>query len=133
MALKSYKHLEDAIFFSKEDPALLAKILFPVVRDTAVATTVYMTGDTELQLDATEAVTTDAPTVAVYDQYGIAITSPTVSFALKTAVTGCSVNSSTGVLTATAAVVAGSTPIIVATSGTAKAEIKVTIVAAAEE
>lgn len=130
MGLKSFKQLQDAIFFSKEDPGLLADLLFPVLRENAVASSVTITGDKTLVLDDTDPVSTAAPVVEVFDQYGIKISSPTVSFAIKTAVTGCSVNSSTGVLTATAAVVAGSKPVVVATSGTVTAELVVTILEA---
>lgn len=133
MSLKSKAELKRAIFYAKEDPSLLFDILFDKVKDTPVATSVFIVGDTELTLSATESVTTKAPEVSVFDQYGDAIADPTVSYAIKSAISGCSVSSTTGVLTATTAVEAGSKPVIVATSGTKTAELVVTILAVPEE
>lgn len=133
MALGSIKQLKNAIFYSKEKPELLLDILFPIVRDVAVATTVFVKGDATLTLDKVNNVTTSAPIVTVFDQYDLAISSPTVSFAIKTSVTGCTVNSSTGVLTATKDVTPNAKPVIVATCGQKTAELTVTILVAPEE
>lgn len=130
MALKSKEQLKEAIFYSKEKPELLFNILFPKVKDTSVESVVTISGATSLKLSATDSVTTTAPTTVVIDQYGDKIASPTLTYAIKTAVTGCSVDSSTGVLTATKDVVAGSKPIVKVTCGTKTAELEVTIVAA---
>lgn len=130
MALKSKEQLKQAIFYSKEDPELLFNILFPKVKDSSVTDVVTITGDTSLKLSATDSVSTAAPVTTVLDQYGDKIASPTLTYAIKTAITGCSVDSSTGVLTATTAVAAGSKPVIKVTCGTKTAELEVTVVAA---
>lgn len=130
MALSNKKQLTDAIFYAKEKPELLFNILFPLVRDNAVNTVIRISGPATIQMDEEDSVASTAPVVEVFDQYGIAIASPSVSFALKTAVTGCAVNSSTGVLTITnATVTAGAKPVIVATAGSITAELEVTVLA----
>lgn len=133
MALSNKKQLTDAIFYAKEKPELLFNILFPLVRDNAVNTVIRISGDSTIQMDSEASVASSAPVVEVFDQYGIAIASPTVTFAIKSAVTGCAVNSTTGVLTITnATVTAGAKPVVVATAGTLTAELTITVLEAEE-
>lgn len=130
MSLKSKQQLRDAIFYAGTNPDALFSILFDKVKDTPVATKVVTTGDRSLTLSSTVSVTTEAPKTEVLDQYSDVMSGQTVTYALKTTVTGCSVDSSTGVLTATTSAVAGGKPVIVATSGSLTSELEVTLVSA---
>lgn len=130
MALKSKDQLMDAIFYAKEDPTKLFDILFPKVKDTSAVTSVYSLGDTTLKLVSGDSATTKAMTTTVLDQYGDKMSGQTITYSLKTPVTGCSVDSSTGVLTADSTAVADGKPIIVATCSGKTAELTVTLLAA---
>jgi hypothetical protein len=142
--------LVEAAFYSHETPGLMADVLNTMQTDMAdalntvqtdisailplfagVLSSIAITGDSTLQLGATDPVSTAEPTATLKNPLGDTITGSTVVWSLKTPITGVSVNSSTGVLTATAAVAAPVTATIVAAVGTVKAEKTVAITAAA--
>lgn len=126
MSLSSKKELLEAIFFAKEKPELLFDILFDKVKDTPKLSSISISGDTSINIPTSDSATTTAPTVTGLDQYGDAISVSGTTFALKEEATGCSVDSSTGVLTVTTTAEEGEV-IIVATNTSLTAELKVTI------
>lgn len=94
-----------------------------------VLTSINVSGAAEVQLDDADPVTSTYA-AELLDQYGLAIAG-TVVWSLKAAHTGVSVNSSTGVLTATAATEPAEVT-VVATVGSVTDEFVVSIVAAPE-
>lgn len=104
------------------------KAEFPVtILAAPVLTSINVSGAAEVQLDDADPVTSTYA-AELLDQYGLAIAG-TVVWSLKAAHTGVSVNSSTGVLTATAATEPAEVT-VVATVGSVTDEFVVSIVAA---
>lgn len=121
---KKLEALKKAVFYSAEKPEILAGILAEGIAD--VASKVELSGSDSIAIPEGETATTATYTATVTSQFGDEM-SGTVTFSLKSAVTGVSVDSSTGVVSVDNTTTDNEC-IVVATCGSASAEKTVALI-----
>jgi hypothetical protein len=92
---KKVESIKQAVFYSKENPERLAQIIAGVVAD--VATTVQITGESDILIPTGDTAVTKTYTAKVFSQYGDEMAGQSITYSVTSA-TGVSINSSTGVL-----------------------------------
>lgn len=92
---KKFEFIKNAVFFSEQNPEKLASLLCTLVSD--VATSVKVTGDTNILVPTGETAATKTYSASVLSQYGDAMEGQSITYSV-TSTTGVSINSSTGVL-----------------------------------
>ena len=122
---KKIDAIKKQVFYAQQNPELLAKTIAGTVTD--VATEVYVAGESILPVATTGTAKTSTYTATVLSQYGDDMTSgSSITYALKSAVTGVSINSSTGVLSV-ANTTTGTSATVTATAGGKTGERVVTL------
>lgn len=119
---KKFEAIKKAAFYSKENPAELAKILEGVVTDTV--SSVAVTGATEIKVPTGDDTTVTYEAKAL-SQFGDEM-SNAVTLALKAATTGVTVSGKTVTVTKTAT--KKTKFVLVGTCGSVKGELEVTLV-----
>ena len=122
---KKLDAIKNAVFYAKEDPEQLAKILEGAVSD--VVTSLSISGEDSIEIPTGDTANTADYTASAFSQYGDAMVGETITLALKESVTGVSISSGTVSVAKTAT---DDSFVIVATCGTVTAEKSVALIAA---
>lgn len=117
---KKLEYIKKAVFYSQQKPQMLAELIAGTVTD--VATSVSLTGATEVAIPTGDTATTETYTASILSQYGDAMTG-TITWSVTSA-TGVSI--SNGVLSVGKTASAG-TVTVTATSSGKSASIEVTL------
>lgn len=112
---EKYNALKKAVFYAQQKPEMLAGYLADAIAD--VASSVAINGADSIKTPAGGSSVTSTYTAKVFSQYGDEMSGQTITFALKSAVTGVSIDSSTGVVTVANTVTAKSCTITATSSG----------------
>lgn len=110
---KKFEAIKKAVFYSEQNPSALAKVIAGTVTD--VATTVQVTGESDILIPTGDTAVTKTYTAKVLSQYGDEMADPSITYSVTSA-TGVSINSSTGVLSISKTASAGNIT-VTATSG----------------
>lgn len=121
---KKFDAIKDAVFYAHEKPDALANLLAGAISD--VATSIVISGADTVEIPSGDTPNTETYTAKVFSQFGDEMTGTSATLALKESVTGVSISS--GVVSVAKTASAG-TFIVKATSGTAVAEMTVTMTA----
>ena len=122
---KKLDAIKKAVFYAKEDPEQLAKILEGAVSD--VVTSLSISGEDSIEIPEGDTPNTADYTAKAFSQYGDEMEGETITLALKESVTGVSISSGTVSVAKTAT---DDSFVIVATCGTVTAEKSVALIAA---
>lgn len=120
---KKFEYIKKAVFYSEQKPDMLANLIAGLVSD--VATSVSVTGDTNILVPTGDTANTKTYTATVNSQYGDAMEGQSITYSV-TSETGVSIDSSTGVLSVGKTATAESVT-VTATSGGKSATIDVTL------
>lgn len=110
-----FEVVKKAVFYAEQNPSALAEIIAGTITD--VATTVKVSGASSIPVATTGTANTSTYTAEVRSQYDDIMDGASVTFALKAAVTGVSVNSGTGVVSVANTATATSATVTATSSG----------------
>lgn len=117
---KKLEYIKKAVFYSQQKPQMLAELIAGTITD--VATSVSLTGATEVTIPTGDTAATETYTASILSQYGDAMTG-TITWSVTSA-TGVSI--SNGVLSVGSTASAG-TVTVTATGSGKSASIEVTL------
>lgn len=112
---EKFNALKKAVFYAQQKPEVLASYLADAISD--VVSSVVISGADSIKTPAGGSSVTSTYSATVLSQYGDVMAGQSVSFSLKAAVTGVSVDSSTGVVTVANTVTAEAFTIVATCSG----------------
>lgn len=93
---KKFEYIKKAVFFSEQNPAMLAELIAGTVTD--VATSVSVDGEHNILIPTGDTSVTKTYTAEVLSQFGDVMEGQSITYSVTSA-TGVSINSGTGVLT----------------------------------
>lgn len=111
---KKFEYIKKAVFYSEQNPAMLAELIAGTVTD--VVTSVEVSGESTITIPTGDTANTATYTASVLSQYGDVMDGQTVTFSVSSA-TGVSINSSTGVLSVEKTASAGDVTVTATSSG----------------